>query len=814
MSQKLRQVRATAKRYVMEENEKLYLKKDSQIQKLEWEIVDTLRDKEDWGSGRDPHETVCAFVIFNNEESAIRAQEDYTGSNFSWNRHFQPKHLRFLEEYPLIVKEAPNPSDILWENLETNSVELRKRRCKTFLGTLAVLLISFTVVVTTLFYGAIFANNIARPLTCNAAVPYQYLSGANNFTSNQTTFSMIPQILPTSTDGERLYVRPAVNDIVAKDAACNNANSEGTMRWLTLDLSQAEKHFGLAPLLYDAAVCDASNTCPGGGSFVSTSVSTIHCPCVNSVQTSLCNLNCPETAGCTETFSGKDVAECFCYQSLKKAFNNTAGIGGTASSFLDQEQMCRQYALFFITGRFLVSSVAFLVTITNVVIEMVVKNLVPYEHPHSLSDLTGAISMKMYMALTLNTVLSPVLAKVRLFDEQANMTSSAQTQITALPFSGDDKYVGFPIHWYSTVGYTIVSAMLLDIFVPHAIPILSMLFKRLYLYCRKDAAHKDAVTQRQLNSLFEGPQFDMATRLGYVLNTCACTLFFSSGLPILVPMAMVSFLVSFCVDKYMILRYYKKPPQTKSTTIVNAFATLPAVVLMHFIISLLTLGDSTVLTSEKIFNWESSVPDYAKGSVFLGHETLLLFANGADRKHMLPTLVSLVVVLVSIILYLFPTSPLLKVLRCVRIFFGRKNRRVSENNPPFTSPYIKPVLKKHYSTMESWFGRCVNCCKFILMSSMVDGDDDPRDKKLEMSMAEKMSGWVIKEEKITNGKFKMKEWQNEGYDEQGIKHTKGSLKRTWECIRDDGLATYKIDQNPQYAEAMKTMYASKAKKTR
>merc|ERR1711981_859627 len=100
---------------------------------------------------------------------------------------------------------------------------------------------------------------------------------------------------------------------------------------------------------------------------------------------------------------------------------------------------------------------------------------------------------------------------------------------------------------------------------------------------------------------------------------------------------------------------------------------------MHFIISLLTLGDSTVLTSEKIFNWESSVPDYAKGSVFLGHETLLLFANGADRKHMLPTLVSLVVVLVSIILYLFPTSPLLKVLRCVRIFFGRKNRRVSEN---------------------------------------------------------------------------------------------------------------------------------------
>ena len=110
--------------------------------------------------------------------------------------------------------------------------------------------------------------------------------------------------------------------------------------------------------------------------------------------------------------------------------------------------------------------------------------------------------------------------------------------------------------------------------------------------------------------------------------------------------------------------------------------------------------------------------------------------------------------------------------------------------------------------MENWVGRMANCCKYIVLSSMVDGDADNKTKAM-LSKAEKMNGWVIKEENVTGGTFKMKEWKRDGYDNQGIKHDAGTLKRTWECIRDDGLYSYKIDQNPQYADAMRTMYASK-----
>ena len=95
---------------------------------------------------RNPDETVCAFVIFNNEESIVRALQDYMGSEYIWNRLSQPKHLRFLEEYPLIVKEAPDPADIIWENLEATSGERNRRSCITTLGTMGLLLTSFVSV--------------------------------------------------------------------------------------------------------------------------------------------------------------------------------------------------------------------------------------------------------------------------------------------------------------------------------------------------------------------------------------------------------------------------------------------------------------------------------------------------------------------------------------------------------------------------------------------------------------------------------------------------------------------------------------------
>jgi len=250
----------------------------------------------------------------------------------------------------------------------------------------------------------------------------------------------------------------------------------------------------------------------------------------------------------------------------------------------------------------------------------------------------------------------------------------------------------------------------------------------------------------------------------------------------------------------------------KSLTITRAVKSLSIPILMHFGLAIFTLGDSTVFVSPNIFEFKARVVE-TPDNIFVGYDTLVQAAAGASQEHMLPCIVALGVFSAALILYVFPTSPLLKLVSCVRVFFGQRHRRVSEQNPPFTSPYIKPVISHHYHTMASWSGAIFRCFKWVLMSSTVQEGDADIEEKTKLSDSQKLSGWILKEEKVTGSKFRMKEWKKTGYDDQGVKHEAGQLKRTWECIRDGGLHSYRMDLNPRYKAAMQTMYsASRSKK--
>ena len=804
LSRRLRLERAKAKKFASGEfeNEKLYFKADRKIQQIEWEIVSTLKNSGEFETGRNPEDTVCAFVIFNNEESAIRALEDYTGSEHFWNRMSQPKHLRFLEEYPLIVKEAPDPADVIWENLEATGPERNRRSCVTLLGTGALLLLSFSAVLSTLYFAALFSEQLSNPTLCDVSLPQAYFYPLANV-SNAPVVAEMDGFF-SSVKGEPLYIRPNASSLKSSDQECAAISAKSQS--LSLNPELLSRLESLGSIKFDLKACKGGTICPMDRIAENSGASLTHCPCIDTGDTTK---SCQTPSVASEiydispmNYSGRDVANCYCYQSIKSALSDSEGFAASVLSLLDQESICTPYAFLYITGRTLQNGVAPLVTVANFLIELFVKHIVPYEHPQSVSALSASISMKLSVALSLNTVLVPVMAKVRLF-EVVNSTSSS-----ALPFSGADKYQGFPLHWYSTVGYTIMSTMALDIIVPHIPTFLGMFYQRFMATQRSISAQKTALTQRQLNSWFEGPEFDIATRLGYVLNTCACTILFSSGLPLLVPMALVSFFVSFWVDKYMLLRYYKRPTAMKSVTITDAVRSLSFAIFIHFMLAVFTLGDSTLFVSNSTFDLEGQVES---DSAFLGYDTLMQAASGSSQQHMLPTLVGLAIVGSMLLLYIFPTSPLLKLIIYARIIFGKLHRRVSEQNPPFTGHYIKPVVPRHYVGMSSWSGSIYNCLKWVLMSSVVDGDEKHNDR-IKLSDAEKLSGWVLKEERSTGSKFKLKEWKQTGYDDQGVKHNKGELKRTWECIRDAGLHSYRMDVNPKYRDAMQTMYASRSTK--
>jgi hypothetical protein len=64
-------------------------------------------------------ECIGAFVVFNCEDSRRYCLEDYARSTSWWGRLTQEPPLRFGDKkVPIQVIPAPEPSDVIWENIE------------------------------------------------------------------------------------------------------------------------------------------------------------------------------------------------------------------------------------------------------------------------------------------------------------------------------------------------------------------------------------------------------------------------------------------------------------------------------------------------------------------------------------------------------------------------------------------------------------------------------------------------------------------------------------------------------------------------
>ena len=109
-----------------------------QQQRLDATIL-RLRAKTDFKS-------VCAFVTFNDEKGQQDCLEAYSrtflGSLFRSRSKLQTTK-KFRRRYNLIVKQSPEPSNILWENLQHKGMEIHVRTLIAFLVSVVLLVSSF-----------------------------------------------------------------------------------------------------------------------------------------------------------------------------------------------------------------------------------------------------------------------------------------------------------------------------------------------------------------------------------------------------------------------------------------------------------------------------------------------------------------------------------------------------------------------------------------------------------------------------------------------------------------------------------------------
>ena len=258
----------------------------------------------------------------------------------------------------------------------------------------------------------------------------------------------------------------------------------------------------------------------------------------------------------------------------------------------------------------------FIVIAVNTVLENVIRSLVQTEKHRNTDAIEDGISRQLFIRLFLNTGLLLVAINV-------NSASAVSSGVSA------ESYSDLTPAWFKDVGQPLVVAMIYDI----VLPFLPLFVEGALALCRKKLfllGLMQRPSQRELNALLEGSDFAMAENYARITNVVFVCFMFSSGLPVLNFVALLTFLTSFWGDKVWFCYFVKTPPSYSLKVGRAASESLLYASLLHTITAIwLYSGTSFHLNADKIEDlpgystWHTGIDRFAQWPL-VPHFVLLL----------------------------------------------------------------------------------------------------------------------------------------------------------------------------------------------
>ena len=148
------------------------------------------------------------------------------------------------------------------------------------------------------------------------------------------------------------------------------------------------------------------------------------------------------------------------------------------------------------------------------------------------------------------------------------------------------------------MGSKIITTWWITVFSPHLV----FLFTTpIYNYLRS-RNRKKAVIQKDMNENSYGPPYDLTAKYALALNVIFVTLFYSSGLPLVLLLGTASLFLQFWVEKYLLLRYNRKPPVYDVTLNYVVISLLPVAVILHLLIGIWMYGAPEIFPRKVILD--------------------------------------------------------------------------------------------------------------------------------------------------------------------------------------------------------------------
>ncbi|KAG4058688.1 hypothetical protein PC123_g6359 [Phytophthora cactorum] len=451
----------------------------------------------------------CAFVVFNNLESRRRCLQDYRRSDQRLPRKFQPKTLRFRDdEFPLTVLAAPEPSNILWENLEVTARSRRIRRSFTNSVTFLLLLLSGVIISAAQSAQQTFKDKAPPAGLCESTLP-EIFYASPGFLDAKVTWNLEwnPNATCTAGDSEETRYHVAYSNGIINDITVEKPSSPVNELHRCTDPCVSEKS--------------------------STKCNTL--ACFNGVVRE-------ETGEDCGTYLASHVLYCLCTAQLQTSIAEFGVIDGPQelwNTFLP----CRGFLTDFLAKNAFIVIASAVVVIVNIVLKSTLRGFASFERHTSESAKASAVALKMFAAQFLNTAIIVLVV-------------NAALSLNAVPVIGElfrGKYSDFQRDWYPTVGMGVTMTMLINAIMPQCILLLQLCVISPLKRC---LARRTVRTQEKMDQLYAGPTFDLAVRYPMVLNSVFVTLVFCGGSPVLLFIATLACTATFWIDKLSLLWLY------------------------------------------------------------------------------------------------------------------------------------------------------------------------------------------------------------------------------------------------------------------
>ena len=149
------------------------------------------------------------------------------------------------------------------------------------------------------------------------------------------------------------------------------------------------------------------------------------------------------------------------------------------------------------------------VIVVNLIMKQFMKALVEWERHEQKDDELRSLCTKMFAGQFLNTALLMILINAKL--------PSGLTSLGGIfSFTGlmTGSYDDFRVGWYSDVGGALTLTMVINMVAPHCAPLLTVF---VVTPLKRWVKRGKALTQRELDNLYTGPEFGVAVRAPYCL---------------------------------------------------------------------------------------------------------------------------------------------------------------------------------------------------------------------------------------------------------------------------------------------------------